>query len=447
MRILMVTPYPPTRDGIAAYAIQAVSALRRDGHEVEVLSPGPSAAHHHLDLVGPRGALALAKRVRSYDRLIVQFHADIFFPVPHGRSERAIGSAALAVAFRAARHVEVRVHEIDYTWGNGSGAAEIATRALWQSVDRIVVHTPAERDDFARAFRVPIDRVEVEAHGSQFAPRVADDRSTARHRLGIPQEPVMLLAIGFIQPHKGFDRAIRAFDGMDRAGCRLEVVGSVRIEDPAFVAHLEELEQLAAATPGVTLHVGYMSDADFDRWLVASDVVVLPYRSIWSSGVMERALLYDRPVVATRVGALADQAADRPGVTIVGNDIELASAMRAAAGREAEAFAHSPWPAEGRDRAVVQAEIQARAAGLRRPSSPVASLNRPPLARETSAPLRRVPLLALPPPVSARPGAALVKRLIRRATAWQMDAVVHQLNSVHEATIEAVERVEQPGRP
>ena len=85
----MVSPYPPLRDGIAAYAAQAVQALRREGHDVEVLSPGPSAAHHHLDLIGPRGALALAKRVQDYDRVIVQFHPDFFFPLPpHHRSRR-----------------------------------------------------------------------------------------------------------------------------------------------------------------------------------------------------------------------------------------------------------------------------------------------------------------------------------------------------------------------
>ena len=41
MRILMVTPYAPLRDGIAAYAVQQVAALRAEGNDVEVLSNGP----------------------------------------------------------------------------------------------------------------------------------------------------------------------------------------------------------------------------------------------------------------------------------------------------------------------------------------------------------------------------------------------------------------------
>ena len=95
----MVSPYPPARDGIAAYAVQAVARLRAEGHDVEVLSPGPSAAHHHLDLTGARGALALARRARRYDRVIVQFHPDVFFPVPcHRRPSNTRALPARPVA-------------------------------------------------------------------------------------------------------------------------------------------------------------------------------------------------------------------------------------------------------------------------------------------------------------------------------------------------------------
>lgn len=103
MRTLFVTPYPPLRDGIASYAVQVVAKLRREGHDVTVLSPGPSAAHLHLDLRGPRGAGALAKRVRQYDKLVVQFHPDFFFPVPCSDAERAATALALATVFRLPR--------------------------------------------------------------------------------------------------------------------------------------------------------------------------------------------------------------------------------------------------------------------------------------------------------------------------------------------------------
>lgn len=449
MRILVVTPYPPARDGIASYAAQTVARLRADGHDVEVLSPGPSAAHHHLDLLGPRGPLALAKRVRGYDKIIVQFHPDFFYPTGIEGLRRASVSAALSIAFHLARNVEVVVHEIDYRRGRGWGPAALAEHRLWRSVDRIVVHTDGEREDFQRSFGVPKERVVVGAHGSDFIRRVESTREQARAALGLPTEPFLFLAIGFIQPHKGFDRAVRAFavSGGANHGARIDVVGSVRVEEAQYLDHLDELAALVEATPGASLHTEYVSDADFDRWIVAADAVVLPYRFIWSSSVFERAALYDRPVIATRVGGLADQAGDRPGVTIVDDDAGLARAMAAALGEgslSAAPPARQAWPAE-LTRERLQHEIRTRAAAARggrivaEGGAVLPATPRGESAARSSAPLRRVPALMLPPPGSARPGGALVKRLIRRLTAWQLDPVVHQINRLQEATIRAVE--------
>src|ERR1700716_3084819 len=93
----MITPYPPERDGLAAYAVQSVARLRAEGNDVEVLSPLPSAAHHHLDMRGWRGALALARRMRGYDRVVVQFHTDMFFREPCTPTPRARIAAGVAV--------------------------------------------------------------------------------------------------------------------------------------------------------------------------------------------------------------------------------------------------------------------------------------------------------------------------------------------------------------
>jgi glycosyltransferase involved in cell wall biosynthesis len=462
MRILMVSPYPPLRDGIAAYAVQAVAALRGEGHEVEVLSPGPSAAHHHLDLQGPRGPLALARRVRGYDKVVIQFHPDIFYPVPSTPLRHAQVSLALLVAVRAARSSEVIVHEIDYRIGRRRGPDGIAARRLWRRVDRVVLHTEGERRDFIEAFGVRPERTAVVAHGANFVRRTSMTRQAARRSLGIPDEELVFLAIGFIQPHKGFDRAVRAFDGLGAHGCSLHVVGSVRVDEPEYLVYLAELRGLVEATPGAHLHDQYVSDELFDRWLVAADVVVLPYRNIWSSGVLERALLYERRVIATAVGGLSQQAGERPGITLVG-EADLAAAMwrlrdGAGTGAASPAPAAEAWPAGGeRLRERVQEQVVARATRRRgmRVQAGVggaggvgggAAAAASTAAGQASLPLRRLPPLGLPAPTSARPGVSLVKRLLRRATAWQVDPLVAQVNALREVTIQALERSAQRDR-
>ncbi len=443
----MVSPYPPVRDGIAAYAVQAVAALRSQGHDVEVLSPGPSAAHHHLDLVGPRGALALAKRVRAYDRIIVQFHPDVFYRVPSTNRERAATSAALTAAFRAASDVEVRVHEIDYRSGRANTPQGLAARALWRSVSRIVVHTESERDDFVKAFGVRPECVVLAPHGEHFSRRTPHDKASARRSLALPETGHVFVAIGFIQPHKGFDRAVRAFAGLGHHGAQLHVVGSVRVEEAAYLSYLAELQALISSTEGATLHPGFVSDELFDRWLAAADTVVLPYRSIWSSGVLERAALYDTPVIATAVGGLPQQAAARSDVTLVDDDSGLRQALWAVArGSHAAVGRRSAWRVEGSAptiREFVQAEVRRRAAPHRvspllasGPTTTSSSLH----VADATAPLRRLSPIQLPAGRSRRSSAALVQRLVRRLTAWQLEPLVVQVNALRAATLEALER-------
>jgi glycosyltransferase involved in cell wall biosynthesis len=449
MRILMVTPYAPLRDGIAAYAVQQVGALRAEGHDVEVLSPGPSAAHHFLDFSGLRGIAALTKRVRAYDKVIIQFHPDLFYPHPTTPDRHAAVSAALLAMAKASRNLEIVVHEIDYRLGQRKGLDSFAAKAFWRQVNTIVLHTDAERDDFISSFGVKPARVKVVPHGASFVRRTRADRATARRTLGIDPGSFVFLAIGFIQPHKGFDRAVRAFSGLADHGCELHVVGSIRVDDPGFASYLGELEGLVQTTQGASLHSGYVSDELFDRWIVASDVVVLPYRNIWSSGVLERAMLYDRRVLVTAVGALANQVGDRPLVTLVDGDAELMAGMRALVSRSDDIHVESsPWLlAEGDEplRVRVQDELVARAQ-IRRGGRVVVSergalVDRTAAASATrrSAALRRLPPLAPPAAISGRRGASTFKRMVRRATAWEVDPVIHQVNALRDAVVQAIE--------
>jgi glycosyltransferase involved in cell wall biosynthesis len=142
-----------------------------------------------------------------------------------------------------------------------------------------------------------------------------------------------MVTLGFLQPHKGFDRAIDAFvtAGLASRHAHLHVVGAVRTSEPHFVQWADQLGERVNALDGVTLHRGFVSDRQFDAWIAAADVVVLPYRIIWSSGVMERCRLFGTPVIASRVGGVADQAPE--GTVLVGDDHELLTAMVQAADR------------------------------------------------------------------------------------------------------------------
>jgi glycosyltransferase involved in cell wall biosynthesis len=265
---------------------------------------------------------------KQFDRLVVQFQPEMLGEPGSGRIRLARSRLRLSAALRAAQHSELCIHEIGYGAGPTAPVMRRFVRKVLLLASIITVHTELERQDLARTFRIDLAQISVVSQGKHVRKAVTVDRSTARHALNLPPDAVVLLSIGFLHPRKGFDRAIRAFAQVSQEGARLYVVGSMWREDPVSRDYVALLRELASETPGVELREEYVDDEDFDRWIVASDALILPYQLGWSSNVLERGLLYDRPVIMSGVGGMSEQGQARRAVTLVKDDAALMAALR-----------------------------------------------------------------------------------------------------------------------
>jgi D-inositol-3-phosphate glycosyltransferase len=179
-------------------------------------------------------------------------------------------------------------------------------------------------------------------------------RDEARRLLGLPTEARLVLFFGTIAPYKGLDTLLAAFarlrDEGGRASPRLLIAGEP-LEDFAPYAGLIDRLRLR---DHVRLDLRYIPFDDVARYFVACDVVALPYRRIYQSGVLQLAYGFGRPVVVTNVGGLVEAVAeDRTGVVATGCDAEsvaaglrqvLADAERAAEmGRRARRLAETKY--------------------------------------------------------------------------------------------------------
>ncbi len=431
----MVSPYPPYRDGIANYAVQEVAAQRRAGHDVEVLSPLPSAAHHHLSLPSTKSMWALADMARRYDRVVVQFHPDLFFAPWWGPAHRqAVWAAFALMATRT--DLELRIHEIDYTSSRLRGAVR---RFALARAGSVVVHTAAERQSCIDSFGLPPEAVTVIDHGSSFTARTTMSRAEARAELGIPEDVPVFVSIGFVQPHKGFDRAVRAFGRID-GDARLYVVGDTRLDEPAWVQYCDDLEQLIERTPGAEMRRGYVSDEHFDLWIAAADQVVLPYRHIWSSSVVERAGILGTPAIVTAVGGLGQQV--HVGGTVVADDDELAAAMAVAAGATLRPAVSTAMP--------TRAQIQERISGTSMPAAGRATStgartgarSRPAGAGRSLA-VRRLASTPRAEPRSANPVNAQLKKVVHRLARWMVEPIAEHLDGTIRAVSADIEDLDR----
>jgi glycosyltransferase involved in cell wall biosynthesis len=433
MRVLIISPYPPDRCGIASYVVQVAATLRQRGHSVDVVSPQPSAAQYSANYSrSARGVLRALALSRQADRTLVEFFPDLLFKSMR-RNRFVLQWAAVALLLRFGRRVDLVVHEAPY--GNLIGRTDPRgriARAMWRTLLTLphatFVHTAWERQQLVQATGVAPDRIQLLEHGESFIERTQLDRGRARRELGLREGDFHFLSIGFLQPHKGFDRAMRALAMLQSGRVRLDVVGSMRVHTPEVEAHVDLLRRLADTIPGVTLHEAYVSDEVFDRWIVACDAVVLPYREIWSSGVLARAKLYGRPAIVSDVGGLSDQGDH--STRVVHDDAELCAAMAELAGVPRRGPAAPPDAARiplPHGEALLL--MRRRADALRQQYEPGTAA--PDVVGHAGVPALPRPLVLTPPPAGRGPRER-VKRLVDRLTRWELMPVVAQINEIRE---------------
>jgi glycosyltransferase involved in cell wall biosynthesis len=306
MKYLMVSSYPPSRCGIGKYASQMAATLREKGHAVTVLGVDNCHGDCPEDLHGWFRVMRVMKYSRGYDRIVIQYH-DSFFYSYQGKlaflSRLATSVAFCLLFFALKRKVVTILHEISY---EREGVEGVMEGVKWYFCPKIVFHTRIEKEEFEKSFsKRGQNEFEIVDQKEWYREFRQVTKKEARAELGIAEGCVVFLCIGFIQHHKGFDRAIQAFKCVNSPLLRLYIVGSIRLEYSK--TYLDRLKRLAADMTNVFVIDECVGDELFDTWLIACDCVVLPYRKIWSSAVAARAKLFGKPVVASDVGGLREQ--------------------------------------------------------------------------------------------------------------------------------------------
>ena len=328
MRLVLVGPVYPFRGGIAHYTTVLDRELLSAGHEVLLISfrrqyprwlfPGKSDkdpstqalmvanARYLIDPFNPLTWLKAVREIRSYQPqvLILQWWLGFWAPVwltlgGLGRLRRA---TQLAIICHNVLPHEQRVWD---RW---------LARAVLRLADQVVVQSTSEKDTLLSL--LPHSRVEVVPHPLYdiFAQQELS-RETARTRLGIAPDAPVLLFFGFVREYKGLAFLIDALPAVrkDFADVRLLVVGEFWQGRQAYEKQIETL----CLGSNVVLVDRYVPNEEVPLYFRAADLVTLPYTAATQSGVLQLALGFGLPVVATRVGGLAEAVVEGEDVVLV----------------------------------------------------------------------------------------------------------------------------------
>jgi glycosyltransferase involved in cell wall biosynthesis len=128
-----------------------------------------------------------------------------------------------------------------------------------------------------------------------------------RSQFGLPEDQAVLLFFGFVRPYKGLDVLLDALPIVRRRmPIHLFVVGEMWDRTTPYLSHIQRLGIEAC----VTLVNRYVPNEELESYFSAADVVVLPYRSATQSAVIQLAFGFDKPVITTDVGGLAEAVTD-----------------------------------------------------------------------------------------------------------------------------------------
>lgn len=270
-----------------------------------------------------RDPLALARLVGRFR----SFRPEVVFCLDH---HDAMLLGRLAGILSSARASVVASHSTGLVGRDGRARPSFRAgdRALMEFTTRIVAVSATHARYLCSRAGVSYSHIAVIENGIDLSewPAVSPPRRrAAREELGIAGDEAVVTMVAAMRPEKAHEAMLSALARLDRAGVRLRVLLAGDGE------RREALEKEAEAL-GVRGRVDFLGvRRDVARLLHASDVVVLPSRSVVETlplAVLE-AMAVGVPVIASRVGSVPDVVIDRvTGLLISPADpVELAAAI------------------------------------------------------------------------------------------------------------------------
>jgi glycosyltransferase involved in cell wall biosynthesis len=178
--------------------------------------------------------------------------------------------------------------------------------ALARMADRIHVHSMAALRDLSSELDIPLGKAIVLPHGN-YRPihdPCANDRLRARAGRGWRDDDITLLLFGRLDAYKGGTDLLAAFA---TAPSRLRLVIAGKQIEPLD----RQIAQMAPEVRArITLLGTFVPEAEVGDLVIAADALVLPYRTIMTSGTLMLALSLGRPVIAPDLPAITDVVSD-----------------------------------------------------------------------------------------------------------------------------------------
>ncbi len=175
---------------------------------------------------------------------------------------------------------------------------------LYRLCNHLVVHTPLSKKELAQDFNVKAEKISIIKHGmNNMVASEKLNQQEAREKMSIGNDRKVILFFGNIDYYKGLDILIESLQNLSlhlKNDITLIIAGSSK--SSAYIKQINGQLEQSSLKDQIIAHIHYIHDEDIEKYFMAADCIVLPYRSIYQSGVIFMAYNFGLPILATKVG-------------------------------------------------------------------------------------------------------------------------------------------------
>lgn len=280
--------------------------------------PGINLLNLRGDQSQESGLFRKIKRISVYYCKLIRYAFTSRAPVFHilwNNKFEYFDRTVLTLYYRLLRkRVVLTLHNVNAGRRDGSDSwlNRATLRIQYRLADHLFVHTERMCAELEADFSVPRAKVTVIPFGiNNAAPRSDVTALEAKRFLGVGENERTILFFGRITPYKGLEYLVAAFRKAKRRveGLKLVIAGRADECKDYWRGIWEDIGK-EVQEGQILVRAEFIPDAETELYFKGADVLVLPYRDIYQSGVLFLAHSFGLPVLASDAGCLKDDIAD-----------------------------------------------------------------------------------------------------------------------------------------
>ncbi len=246
------------------------------------------------------GSLAVALSTIRRKETIVHFH--VF--------QGGVSEFSLVLLMRLClRKIVLTVHDVE-SLARPTLLGKKPSNRVYRMAECLIVHNETSKHELIERLKLDSGRINVIPHGN-YLDAISDVpcAAEAKPALAVSDTKKVILFFGQIKEAKGLDLLIEALPKVVREVPETMLVIAGRPSRTDFSQYDLLIDKLGLRD-FCRADVGYVPDEKVSQYYAAADVVVLPYRRIYQSGVLLLAMSYGKAVVVSDIPAMTEIVAD-----------------------------------------------------------------------------------------------------------------------------------------